>query len=256
MADSNNPYVVAITDIKVHPNADNLEIVTIGGYSVIVKKDSCRIGDLMVYIVPESVVDTTRPEFAFLHKGRQLEVIKVKKLRGVYSQGLLVPAQDDWELGRNVADELGVTHYEPSATKEKLTPGDCEKDPINVSKYDVDTLRKYRYVLTDGEPIVVTEKIHGCFKADTLVLTETGYVPIKDIKPNDIVASYSVKTKEFRMNKVAATLCRPSNDTKWRKLTLENGKEITCTENHLFLTKTGWVEARNLTPQHEIVSVS
>jgi RNA ligase (TIGR02306 family) len=254
----NSTHTVEVVDINLenHPNADSLSIVRIGGYTVCVNTEQWKGKNRGAYIVPESVVDTTRPEFAFLHKGRQLEVIKVKKLRGVYSQGLLVPAQDDWELGRNVADELGVTHYEPSATKEKLTPGDCEKDPINVSKYDVDTLRKYRYVLTDGEPIVVTEKIHGCFKADTLVLTETGYVPIKDIKPNDIVASYSVKTKEFRMNKVAATLCRPSNDTKWRKLTLENGKEITCTENHLFLTKTGWVEARNLTPQHEIVSVS
>jgi len=160
----NSTHTVEVVEVNLeaHPNADALSIVRIGGYTVCV--NTAQWKDLPpkgAYIVPESVVDTTRPEFAFLHKGRQFEVIKVKKLRGVYSQGLLIPALAGWELGQNVADELGVTHYEPPATKEKLTPGDCEAAPVQVSKYDVDTLRKYRYVLTDGEPVMVTEKCHG-----------------------------------------------------------------------------------------------
>lgn len=159
----NSTHTVEVVEVNLekHPNADSLSIVRIGGYTVCVNTAQWLGITKGCYVVPESVVDTTRPEFAFLNQGRQFEVIKVKKLRGVYSQGLLVPAKDGYELGQNVADELGVTHYEPAATKEKLMAGDCEKDPVNVSKYDVDTLRKYRYVLQDGEPVFVSEKMHG-----------------------------------------------------------------------------------------------
>ena len=253
--ESTGVFVVEIKHKEKHPDADTLEIIRIDGYTVISKIGEYNLGSLAAYVPPESQIDTNRPEFAFLKKNRQFEVIKVRKMRGVYSQGLLVPVPAEFTIGQDVTEYFGVTHYQPTE-EEKMIPGDCEKSPVNVSKYDVDSMRKYRYCFKVGEPVLVTEKVHGCFRADTLVLTETGYIAIKDIKPNDIVASYSEKTKEFKTNKVLATLCRPSNGTKWRKLTLENGKEITCTEHHLFLTKTGWVEARNLTPQHEIISVS
>jgi tRNA-binding EMAP/Myf-like protein len=57
-------------------------------------------------------VDSTRLEFAFL-AGH--ERIKVKKLRGIVSQGLLVKAPSHAKEGDDVMADLGVRHYVPPA---------------------------------------------------------------------------------------------------------------------------------------------
>jgi hypothetical protein len=67
---------------------------------------------LGAYIQPDSVVDTTRPELALL---AQPERIKVRRLRGVVSMGLLIAAPEGAQEGDDVAAQLGVTRYEPPA---------------------------------------------------------------------------------------------------------------------------------------------
>jgi len=151
---------VVEVNLEKHPDADSLSVVRIGGYTVVVKTSDWK-EKYGVYITPESQIDTTRPEFAFLHKGRQFEVIKVRKLRGVYSQGLLVKVPvAEFEVGQDFAEYFGVVHYTPPEYDE-TNAGEDSKSPIAVGKYDVDSLRKYRYIIADGEPIFVTEKCHG-----------------------------------------------------------------------------------------------
>lgn len=252
---STGVYLVKIEQKEKHPNADALELIKIGGYTVVAKLNQYEVGDYAVYIPPESIVDTTRPEFSFLDRGRKSELIKVKKIRNVYSQGLLIDKPSiECDVETNLADYFGISHYQPTEDENVNTEVREVRKPVDVSKYDIDSIRKYRFVFKDGEPVICTEKIHGCFSADTMVLTETGYKEICLIKPDDIIVSYSETTKKFNHNKVLTTLVQPSNGVKWRKITLENNKVIKCTENHLFLTKTGWVEAKNLTDKHDIIS--
>lgn len=146
--------------LQPHPNADTLSIVTVFGYTVVVRTADWAGHSLGAYIPPDSVVDAARPEFAFL-QGK--ERIRVRKFRGIMSQGLLVAAPPGAQLGENVADALGVTHYDPPPPKNVSAGGEEEAGPSGrfAPSYDLETWYRYKDVLQPGEPVVVTEKLHG-----------------------------------------------------------------------------------------------
>ena len=87
--------VVTIKTVTKHPNADKLDIVTFEeiGWSCVDSIGKRKVGDHVVYIPVDSIVDTTKPEFTFLKdkaKDNGKARIKTIKLRGEYSQGLCV----------------------------------------------------------------------------------------------------------------------------------------------------------------------
>lgn len=154
--------VVPVT-LKPHPNADSLSIVSVWGYTVCVRTADWAGVDRGAYIPPDSIVDSARPEFAFL-AGH--ERVKVKKLRGVVSMGLLTRAPDGAEIGDDVMEHLGVKHYEPPMKGPAGTPGgpslEAGQAPsLFAPVYDVENARRYGHLFVDGEPVIVTEKIHG-----------------------------------------------------------------------------------------------
>ena len=57
--------VICIEEIKSHPNADSLGLIQIEGFEVCVRLGDFKIGDLALYIEPDSVVPDTK-EFQFL----------------------------------------------------------------------------------------------------------------------------------------------------------------------------------------------
>ncbi len=160
MNKSTHKVEVVPVELKPHPNADSLSIVEIDGYTVCARTEDWKDRKIGAYVPPDSVVDTTRPEFSFLHReGRNSERIRVKKLRGIISMGLLVPAPEGSKVGDDVTDILGVQHYEPEL---KIKGGDnVSGPPLYCPKYDVDTIRKYNRLFQQNELVVVTEKIHG-----------------------------------------------------------------------------------------------
>ena len=148
--------VVQLGELHPHPNADKLAIVQAFGFTVCVNKADWKPGDFAVYIPPDSIVPNTT-EYAFLD-GHQR--IRAKKLRGIVSFGLLMPAPAGAELGQNVAEQLGITHYEQPIL---WTQGDNDIGPPGFSdtKFDIENLRRYPGVIPDGTPVQITEKIHG-----------------------------------------------------------------------------------------------
>jgi RNA ligase (TIGR02306 family) len=148
--------------LRPHPNADSLSLVDVFGYLCAVRTHDWKDGDLAAYIVPDSVVDTTRPEFAFLGEHPR---IRVKKLRGIISQGLLIKAPEGAKVGDDVAEYFGVIRYEPPIRPigGRPTGGEAETPPPNAPpRYDLDSWHRYqRLVFTLGERVHVTEKIHG-----------------------------------------------------------------------------------------------
>jgi len=158
--------------LEKHPNADSLSVVNVfGGYTCCVKTADWHGITKAAYIPPDSVVDVRRPEFAFLAdqaKGDGTARIKAKKLRGVVSFGLLVPLPAIANVGDDLADALGVTHYEPPTEQERagrnnfVTGGEAAEQPkLFTVKYDLDAFRRYHRLFTPGEPVFVTEKIDG-----------------------------------------------------------------------------------------------
>ena len=150
--------VIRINELQKHPNADTLSIVNVYGWNVCIRTSDFNIGDLAVYIPPDYVVPTTRPEFSFLEDKTR---IKVRKLRGIISQGLLIKADPSLKEGENALDFYGITRYEPP--EPMTTGGEVERAPSDIyaPKYDVESFNRYNTIIREGEPVVVTEKIHG-----------------------------------------------------------------------------------------------
>ena len=168
--------IVRITEIKEHTNADSLELIILGAYQVVSRKGQFKVGDLAVYIQPDSVVPQTEP-FRFIWEPYLNDVsndpmqcrhidpatgpltvvhlneevclfcgavnpfkvpekkrrITVRKFRGEWSEGLLLPVSDfttefapygirpgfvNFTEGTDVSDILGITHYDPDKGKE------------------------------------------------------------------------------------------------------------------------------------------
>lgn len=154
--------------LQPHGNADTLSVVEVWGYTCVVRTSDWAGVDRGVYIPPDSVVPDTE-DYAFL-KGRRR--IKVAKLRGVISQGLLVKAPEDANIGDDVAEQLGITHYNPPMSTKRsgsrpgqdFEVGDNIPGPSGVVtlSYDLEAARRYaKQVFTDGEVCWVTEKLHG-----------------------------------------------------------------------------------------------
>ncbi|RYE90041.1 MAG: RNA ligase, partial [Myxococcales bacterium] len=81
--------VVRVGPIVKHPQADNLSIAQVFGYPVIIRTGEYAEGDRAVYVPVDSVVPEGDPRWAFLGEHRR---IRAKKLRGVFSMGLLTAA--------------------------------------------------------------------------------------------------------------------------------------------------------------------
>lgn len=146
MPEHHKTPVVKIEEIFNHPNADKLEIIHVGGYQCVVGKGSFKVGDLAVYIYPDSVVPES-PQFEFLWKDKgfgpgQVPVryrrITAKRLRKEWSEGLLMPVSDFNDVwigkhimlneGDDVAKTLGIEHYQPEESPEATT-GANERGP-------------------------------------------------------------------------------------------------------------------------------
>lgn len=155
MKTTHQAIVNRVTEILPHPDADALElIVTDNLYTSVVRKGQFNVGDLYVFIVPDSVVDGGRPDFSFLGAGKHR--IKVKKLSGVVSQGLVVVAPPGFNEGDDTWDYFGLERYEPELA---LEGGDAAPGP-SFSKYDIDAIHKWVRCY-EGKDVVVTEKLNG-----------------------------------------------------------------------------------------------
>lgn len=191
---------VVPVELRTHPNADSLSLVSVFGYQVVVKTADWQGRSIGAYIPPDSIVPDT-PEYAFVHGAEvgtateRQRRIKARRFRGEWSQGLLMPAPEGARIGDDVAAQMGITHYE--SPEPKSTGADAErfvkKSPwprswrgwlhlflfwlgfkrdgvhgmreagpdILYPKYDVDTWYRYKNLLVEGERVVITEKIHG-----------------------------------------------------------------------------------------------
>jgi RNA ligase (TIGR02306 family) len=182
--------VVKLGPVLPHPDADALDIVKVFDYPLVAKRGTYRDGDLAIYFPIDSVVPDLEC-LRFLNGGQPLDRrharIQPKKLRGVFSMGLLMPIDDifpknvnvgangetlkksDIIDGMDVTAFIGVVKYEPppvkvSGGKGGTTVSDQEPGPaehVAPTYSDIETILRWPAILQEGEEVVVTEKIHG-----------------------------------------------------------------------------------------------
>jgi len=151
--------------IETHPNADAIEICKIGDYSSIVRKGEFKSGDLVAYIPEASLVPKDiLTELGLVDKlsGPGGNRVKAVKLRGIVSQGLVYRARENWSVGDDVTDELGIVKYEPEIPV--ALRGNYMNAGLNrTMKYDIENFRKFPNLIHEGEEVVFAEKLHGTF---------------------------------------------------------------------------------------------
>lgn len=168
--------VAYINKIEEHPNADQLEITKLGEYPCIIRKGQFREGDKVLYIPVDYEVPVDREQFSFL-KGNEngTHRIRAKRLRGIFSMGLIIPYTDE---------DLGVVKWEPPIeTDMSITNG--RPDLGLWDKYDIENLRKYADAIPLGDPVIITEKIHGacagyCYHNGELIVKSKRMYRAKD----------------------------------------------------------------------------
>jgi RNA ligase (TIGR02306 family) len=148
------------------PGADKIEVATVLGWHLVVKKGEFQIGDRCVYMEVDSILPD-RPEFEFL-RPRHMR-IKTIKLRGQVSQGIAFPLSIlpvgtilDGDLGDNVTEQLGIKKYEPYIPAE-LSGQAKGNFPEFLHKTDEIRVQSVPGVLFrhQTKPFYVTEKVDG-----------------------------------------------------------------------------------------------
>ena len=154
--------------LEKHPNADSLSIVKVNEFTYCARTEDWLNHPLGVWIEPDYVVPANHPEFAWLEKSHKLIEnngikgyrIKVKRLRGVMSMGLMVPAPEGAKIGDDYREHFGIVRYEPP--EPISTRGEATKPPPGIRYcYDVENAYNFVHLFTDGEEVVATEKVHG-----------------------------------------------------------------------------------------------
>lgn len=153
-----------ISEIEPIPGADNIEVATVKGWKVVVKKGEYKKGDLCIYCEIDSVLPE-KPEFEFL-KSRGYR-IRTLKLRGQISQGLClhpsILGRNSYVEGEDVTEELGITKYEPPIPAH--LGGEIKGSfPHFIPKTDAERVQNIPpefFVENFGKMMVATEKLDG-----------------------------------------------------------------------------------------------
>ena len=166
-----------IDNIKPIEGADLIELVSVGGWNVVVAKDvGHKVGDWVVYCEIDSFLPI-REEFEFLRKSSYKKMgdqegfrLKTIKLRGVLSQGLILsfhilPFGDTFHQGQDVSEILGIVKYEPPVPAE-LAGKVKGLFPSFIPKTDEErcqnlTSEYQQWKIQSNHKFYVTEKLDG-----------------------------------------------------------------------------------------------
>jgi RNA ligase (TIGR02306 family) len=169
-----------ITDINPIEGADKIELVTVGGWKVVVAKDvGHKVGDLVVYCEIDSFLPI-REEFEFLRKSSYKKMsdgtegfrLKTIRLRGQISQGLILPIvvlnPPDTNIyitpfeGLDVSEMLEIVKYEPPIPAE-LAGKVKGLFPSFIRKTDEERIQNLtsEYEEFKKQKFYVTEKLDG-----------------------------------------------------------------------------------------------
>lgn len=164
-----------VKEVQYHPNADKLDIIKVLGYDAIVGRDQYKVGDLVVFIQPDSILPQDKSWCNDLLRYTSRGRIRAVRLRGEWSMGLVVDihhangltlfeneelvVQGDLTEGVDVTELLGVTKYEPALPNNLHARGGL---PFQIPKTDEERWQNLRGLdKLVGQEVDVTLKIDG-----------------------------------------------------------------------------------------------
>jgi len=187
-------FVAKINEIKPIEGADNIEQGVIGGWNCIIKKGQYNVDDLVVVATTDAVIPVKISDAMnvtnYLRKGQRVRTVK---LRGVYSECLIIPFQyanvstkNKLVEGSDCMDILGVFKYEPPVVQIQLASGKkvrYQNNPNFKTYYKFPNLKNVKGMFTEEDRVEITRKLHG---------TNARYGIVKKLK-----LSFLDKVKKF-----------------------------------------------------------
>ena len=168
-------YVATIKEVRAIEGADNIELVIAGGWNAITKKGEFKVGDETIIATTDAVIPEKLSEemgvTSYLRKGGRVRTVK---LRGVYSECLIIPMKylrgkvtmGDFDLkeGSDCMEFLGIIKYEPPVKQIQLASGRKIKWRDNQNfhiYYKFPNLKNVEGMFTPEDFVQITRKIHG-----------------------------------------------------------------------------------------------
>jgi len=162
-------FIAKINEVKAIEGADNIEQVVVGGWNAITKKGEFKEGDLTVIATTDAVIPEKLSEKMgvanYLRKGTRVRTVK---LRGVYSECLIIPMTYIQGVkrteGADCMEVLGITKYEPPVKQIQLASGRKIKWRDNQNfhiYYKFPNLKNVSGMFTEEDEVQITRKIHG-----------------------------------------------------------------------------------------------
>ena len=166
-------YVGVVTEVKAIEGADNIELAVVGGWNAITKKGEYRVEDKVVVATTDAIIPDALSELmgvtSYLRKGQRVRTVK---LRGVYSECLLIPfkylapkaLENNVKEGDDMMEILGVVKYEPPVKQIQLASGRKIKYKDNPNfgvYYKFPNLKNVTGMFTSEDHVEITRKIHG-----------------------------------------------------------------------------------------------
>lgn len=162
-------FVSVISSIQSIPDADNIELATINGWNCIIKKGSHSIGDLVICAITDAMIPLEISEkLGITNYLRNKERVRTIKLRGVYSECLIMPIdlipenkRKKWE---DVMDVLKIYKYEPPVKMIRLSNGKKRKyreNPNFPIYYKFPNFKNVPNIFDENDYVEITRKIHG-----------------------------------------------------------------------------------------------
>ena len=168
-------FIAKINEVKAIEGADNIELVVAGGWNAITKKGEFKAGDETIIATTDAVIPESLSEEMgvtnYLRKGNRVRTVK---LRGVYSECLIIPMKHlsgkvtmgDWDLGvgGDCMEFLGITKYEPPVKQIQLANGRKIKWRDNQNfhiYYKFPNLKNVDGMFTEEDLVEITRKVHG-----------------------------------------------------------------------------------------------
>jgi len=167
-------YVARIDEIKEIPGADNIEQGVIGGWNCIIKKGEYSVDDLVVVattdaVIPQEISDAMNVT-NYLRKGQRVRTVK---LRGVYSECLIIPLtyaekithpKAKWAEGTDMMELFGIIKYEPPVVQVQLASGRkirYHQNPNFHVYYKFPNLKNVSGMFSTEDDVQITRKMHG-----------------------------------------------------------------------------------------------
>lgn len=162
-------FVSIVNDTQPIIDSDNIELVIVNGWNCVVKKGSFVIGDMVICATTDAIIPIEISEkLGVTNYLRNKERVRTVKLRGVYSECLLMPIdlvpQNKRKDGEDLMDVLKIFKYEPPVKMVRLSNGKRRKyheNPNFLIYYKFPNIKNVPNMFDENDYVEITRKIHG-----------------------------------------------------------------------------------------------